>query len=177
MCRLAPEFPYPNATQDIAAAVAWARDHGAEYGGDPDTIFLWGHSAGASLVGSYIGHPEFHVVQGSGLSGAVLASGSVYEIDETNAYFADESKLDEMASLPGLLLSDVPLFVMRAELDPPQIARSSDRLNEALCDAGKCPAVFLHNPSHNHMTQVYTINTSETEISDRILAFLREYTN
>jgi triacylglycerol lipase len=175
--RLAPEFAYPNATQDVAAALAWAREHGAEYGGDPETIFLWGHSAGASLVGSYLGHPEFHFVQGSGVSGAVLASGSGYEIEETNAYFADESKLDEMASLSGLLMSDVPLFVMRAELDPPQIAQSSDRLNEALCNAGKCPAVFLQNPNHNHMTQVYTVNTSETDISERILAFLRENVN
>jgi hypothetical protein len=173
--RLAPEFAYPNATQDVASAVAWAREHGAEYGGDPDTIFLWGHSAGSSLVGSYLGHPEFHVVEGSGISGAVLASGSGYEITEANAYFADESKLDEMASLPGLLRSDVPLFVMRAELDPPRIARSSDRLNEALCNAGKCPEVFLHNPSHNHMTQVYTINTTETDISERILPFLKSH--
>ena len=54
------------------------------------------------------------------------------------------------------------------------IANSSDHLNEALCYAGKCPAVFLHNPSHNHMTQVYTINTTETDISERILAFLKE---
>lgn len=175
--RLAPEFAYPNATQDVASAIAWAREHGAEYGGDPDRIFLWGHSAGASLVGSYLGHPEFHVVDGSGISGAILGSGSGYEIEETNAYFADVSRLDEMASLPGLLKSDVPLFVMRAELDPPRIARSSDRLNEALCNAGKCPAVFLHNPNHNHMTQVYTVNTSETDISDRILAFLREHSS
>ncbi len=172
--RLAPEFAYPNATQDVAAALAWVREHGAEYGGDSETIFLWGHSAGASLVGSYLGHPEFHIVQGSGLSGAVLASGSGYEIDEANDYFADESKLDEMASLSGLLVSEVPLFVMRAELDPPRIARSSDRLKEALCNAGKCPAVFLQNPNHNHMTQVYTVNTSETDISERILAFLQE---
>jgi dienelactone hydrolase len=173
--RLAPEFVYPNASQDVASAVAWAREHGAEYGGDPETIFLWGHSAGASLVGLYVGHPDFHVTEGSGLSGAILASGSGYEITQTNNYFSDESKLDEMASLPGLLKSNVPLFVMRAELDPPGIARSSDRLNEALCNAGKCPEVFLHNPSHNHMTQVYTINTTETDISERILAFLKAH--
>jgi triacylglycerol lipase len=171
--RLAPEFVYPSASKDVASAVAWAREHGAEYGGDPETIFLWGHSAGASLVGLYVSHPEFHVTEGSGISGAVLASGSAYEITQTNDYFSDESKLDEMSSLPGLLASNVPLFVMRAELDPPRIARSNDRLNEALCNAGKCPEVFLHNPSHNHMTQVYTINTTETDISERILAFLK----
>ncbi|MEY4880229.1 MAG: hypothetical protein RJB62_1698 [Pseudomonadota bacterium] len=173
--RLAPEFAYPNATEDVASAVAWAREHGAEFGGDPNKIILWGHSAGASLVGSYLSHPEFHLAEGSGLVAAILASGGGYEITQANEYYADAAKLDEMASLPGLIESEVPLFVMRAELDPPGIAAASDRLNEALCAAGNCPEVFLHNPNHNHMSQVYTMNTTETAISERILAFLNTY--
>ena len=35
---------------DVAAAVAWAREHVADYGGDPDAIVLGGHSAGAWLA-------------------------------------------------------------------------------------------------------------------------------
>jgi acetyl esterase/lipase len=175
--RLAPEFPYPNATQDVASAVRWAREHGAEYGGDANKIFLWGHSAGGSLVGSYVSHPEFHVAPGSGLAGAILGSGQGYEIEQANAYYNDASKLGEMASLPGLLQTNVPLFVYRAEYDPDGIAQSSERLNEALCAAGKCPEVFVHNMAHNHMTQVYTINTTETDLSDRILAFLRGHSD
>lgn len=173
--RLAPEFTYPSATQDLASAIAWTRDHAAEYGGDPNQVFIWGHSAGASLVGTYIGHPEFHVAEGSGLTAAVLGAGSAYEVNETSAYFADASKLDEMESLTGIVASDVPLFVYRAEYDPPEIFEANGRLNEALCAANKCPDVFLTNASHNHMTQVYTVNTTDTDISDRILTFLREY--
>ena len=173
--RLAPEFAYPNATEDLASAIAWAREHGDEYGGDPNTIFVWGHSAGASLVGTYIGHPEFHVAEGSGLAGAVLGAGSAYEVDEPSAYFADASRLDEMQSLPGIVASDVPLFIYRAEYDPPHIFEANQRLNDALCAANKCPDVFLTNPAHNHMTQVYTVNTTETDISDRILSFLQEH--
>jgi arylformamidase len=41
---------YPVHEQDVAAAIAWVRDHIARYGGDPDTIALLGHSAGAQLV-------------------------------------------------------------------------------------------------------------------------------
>ena len=32
---------------DIAAALEWARDNIAEFGGDPDNIMIWGESAGA----------------------------------------------------------------------------------------------------------------------------------
>lgn len=35
--------------QDAARAVAWTRDHAAEFGGDPSDMFLMGHSAGAHI--------------------------------------------------------------------------------------------------------------------------------
>ncbi len=35
---------------DAAAAVAWTLDHIAEYGGNPDKVFVSGHSAGAYLT-------------------------------------------------------------------------------------------------------------------------------
>ncbi|MBX9724901.1 MAG: alpha/beta hydrolase [Candidatus Obscuribacterales bacterium] len=48
--RLAPEVQHPLQIQDIASAFAWVKKHAAEFGGDPDKIFLMGHSAGAQLV-------------------------------------------------------------------------------------------------------------------------------
>lgn len=45
--RLVPEVRYPTFLEDNAAAVRWARDNAARYGGDPDRIVLVGHSAGA----------------------------------------------------------------------------------------------------------------------------------
>jgi carboxylesterase type B len=45
--RLYPEVRFPAFVQDGAAAIRWARDHAAEYGGDPTRIVLAGHSAGA----------------------------------------------------------------------------------------------------------------------------------
>jgi acetyl esterase/lipase len=37
---------YPDFLKDGAAAIRWAQDHAAEYGGDPSRIVLAGHSAG-----------------------------------------------------------------------------------------------------------------------------------
>ena len=45
--RLYPQVRWPAFLQDNAKAVAWARAHAREYGGDPDKLFLMGHSAGA----------------------------------------------------------------------------------------------------------------------------------
>ena len=45
--RLYPETRFPGFLEDGAAAVAWARANAVRLGGDPDRIYLMGHSAGA----------------------------------------------------------------------------------------------------------------------------------
>jgi acetyl esterase/lipase len=45
-----PDTAFPGFIDDAAAAVRWARDHAAQYGGDPSRIYLLGHSAGAHLA-------------------------------------------------------------------------------------------------------------------------------
>lgn len=45
--RLAPAFRYPAYVQDAALALRWARENAAAFGGDPDRLFVVGHSAGA----------------------------------------------------------------------------------------------------------------------------------
>ncbi len=45
--RLYPATVFPAMIEDSAAAIAWTHDNIADYGGDPDNIFVAGHSAGA----------------------------------------------------------------------------------------------------------------------------------
>jgi acetyl esterase/lipase len=48
--RLSPNVRHPEHVRDVARAVAWTRKYAAEFGGDPDQLFLLGHSAGGHLV-------------------------------------------------------------------------------------------------------------------------------
>jgi dienelactone hydrolase len=53
------------AQADVACAIAWVRDHAAEYGGDPDHIVAAGHSYGGNLVlNSAIGADELATCEG-----------------------------------------------------------------------------------------------------------------
>lgn len=45
--RLYPQASYPVFLQDSAQAVAWVYKHCAAYGGDPERVYVVGHSAGA----------------------------------------------------------------------------------------------------------------------------------
>lgn len=48
--RLYPEVRFPGFVEDGAAAVAWARRHAPQFGGDPRRLFVMGHSAGAHIA-------------------------------------------------------------------------------------------------------------------------------
>lgn len=48
--RLSPAAKHPEPVQDLARAVGWVHDNVAKHGGDPEQIYLTGHSAGAQLV-------------------------------------------------------------------------------------------------------------------------------
>ena len=48
--RLVPGVRFPAFIEDGALAVRWARDHAAQYGGDPRRITLAGHSAGSYIA-------------------------------------------------------------------------------------------------------------------------------
>jgi acetyl esterase/lipase len=44
--RLAPDHAFPTFVEDAASAVRWAHDHAEYYGGDPNRIYVSGHSTG-----------------------------------------------------------------------------------------------------------------------------------
>lgn len=48
--RLSPAVTMPEHVVDVKRAIAWIREHGAEYGADPDRIVITGGSAGGHLV-------------------------------------------------------------------------------------------------------------------------------
>ncbi len=48
--RLYPEVRFPGFIEDGAQAVAWTKQNIARYGGDPDRLYLAGHSAGGHIA-------------------------------------------------------------------------------------------------------------------------------
>jgi acetyl esterase/lipase len=48
--RLQPQVSWHEQVDDVAHAVAWVHDNIASYGGNPERIFVSGHSAGAQLA-------------------------------------------------------------------------------------------------------------------------------
>ena len=73
--RLAPEFPFPAAVDDVLAAVAWVRAHAADYGVDPEEIGAIGESAGGHLAAMLAVLGRDSLDTGSRIAAAVAWSG------------------------------------------------------------------------------------------------------
>ena len=176
--RLAPQNPWPAAQQDLGAALVWVRQNIAARGGDPSRIYLMGHSAGAAHVAQYVGHPQFHVVPGGGIAGAIMVSGLFdHASAEVNpplqAYFGREASVYAARSaLPGMAASRLPMLLAYAELDPSDFHRQAGQARAVLCEAKRCPPL-LQLRGHSHMSEVYAINTPDTALTDAIKRFVR----
>jgi len=76
--RLYPQVRFPAFVEDATAAVAWARQHAAEFGGDPQRLFIAGHSAGAhivSLLGTDARYLAAHGMRPRDLGGVIGIAG------------------------------------------------------------------------------------------------------
>jgi acetyl esterase/lipase len=170
--RLAPKHVWPAAHEDLAAAVRWVQANIAQHGGDPDRLVLWGTSAGADLIAGYLAYPQFHGPKGHGVKAAIMSSG--FYVKGAPAYFGnDPAEREQRASTEGLKKVTIPLFVSHTEVDLPTSIEQADALNKALCDAGRCP-IYAVFKDHGHLSQAYSVGTTDTSVSGPILEVLRK---
>jgi acetyl esterase/lipase len=177
--RLAPQSPWPAAAEDLSAAMRWVADNIASRGGEPARLYVMGHSAGAAHVATYASHPEFWRSTGSPLAGVILVSG-LYDLTGMppdagpSAYYGrDPALYAERSSVAGLTHTKTPIMIATAELDPPMFKQQLDLLQASLCKSERGCARSLTLPQHSHMSEMYSINTSDDRLTRQILEFVK----
>ena len=81
--RFVPNVTIKETARDIAKSVRWVHDHAQEYGGDPNTIYVMGHSAGAqlaALVCTDDRYPRGEKLSLSIIEGCVPVDGDTYDV-------------------------------------------------------------------------------------------------
>jgi acetyl esterase/lipase len=81
--RLLPQVEMLTIFRDVAKALGWVHQHIGEYGGDPNRIFVMGHSAGAQLAALLCTDERYLQAEGvpfSALKGCVPVDGDTYDI-------------------------------------------------------------------------------------------------
>ena len=175
--RLAPEHPWPAGADDIREVVRWIRENAVEHGGDPNRIFLMGHSAGAAHVATYAFNEKLQLDAGNdGVVGAILLSGTFGEGSEASmrAYYGEDRALwAKRLPINNVEGRRIPLFIINAEYDRTSMAQESITLIHAICERDdRCPD-HKQIPGHNHYSMMYHFNTADDSIAADILEFIR----
>jgi acetyl esterase/lipase len=156
--RLLPEATIKEMAGDLAKALRWVHDHAGEYGGDPDRIFVMGHSAGAQLAALIC--TDLHYLEAEGLSpsilkGCVPVDGDTYDVpmqiaavsDRTAAIyrrkFGDEERQKDLSPVTHVAKDKgIPPFLILHVADHPETGGQSQRLAKALKEAGVSATTF-----------------------------------
>ncbi len=125
--RLYPKISCPAYIEDATAAVAWIFKNIQKYGGNPDLIFVSGHSAGGYLT-SMIGLDKkwlaHHKIDANRIVGLIPFSGHTithFTVREERGISGEQPIIDEFA----------PLFHVRSDA-PPLVLITGDRNFELL---------------------------------------------
>lgn len=187
--RLGPRHHWPAGAEDVSAVLRWARAHVAEHGGDREHIVLAGESAGAAHVAAATLIKRFHPDEGLCIAGAFLASG-VYNLElellardqfgiatpdpRNEAYFGtDFARYRAMSTVELVNAAPFPLAITYAELDPIQMQAQAGELFARLVTChGFQPRIAVIR-GHNHLSQVYSINSGDEALAGPLLDFVR----
>ena len=121
--RLAPKNIYPDYIHDSVSAISWVYQHIAQYGGNPDQIFVMGHSAGAFNAVTAVDDERFwkdSLVPSTAIKGVIgLAGPYSYDFREYDSKIAFPTDLKPEDIMPdSRVRSDAPPhYLLTAEKD------------------------------------------------------------
>ncbi len=178
--RLAPDVCHPAPAQDLARAYAWTCKHIGSYGGNPDRLFLCGHSAGghsASLVGT---DETFLAAEGLGFEHVrgVIAISGVYKI-HWNVTLARLGfvfrNTDRRAASPfwNIKTGCPPFLVLHASKELWTLSSQAYQFHQKLLRYN-CKSSILMAPGDDHNTIIRTLSLPTSIHGDAILNFIHK---
>jgi acetyl esterase/lipase len=186
--RLEPEVGWKDEVDDVAQATAWVHFHIAEYGGDPQRVFVGGHSAGAQLA-ARIGLDPLPLAKyglsPSNLCGVISISGAGLDLTDIKTYkqgapvdyyekrFGKDYKVWRKASPVTYAQPGAPPFlILYAGGENKGLPRQAQRLSEVLSKKGIENHVVVV-PGQGHARIVLTLSRPDKTAGPAMLDFIR----
>ena len=153
----------------VRRAIAWVRENAASFRGDPERLYLSGHSSGAHLAAAALTMLPRGTVQGAllvsgmyDLKGPRLSSRSSYVKfdDATEEVLSPQRHIDKIST---------PLIVAYASLDTPEFQRQSLEFAAVLKAAGKA-VELIRGDNYNHFEFIETLGNPYGQLGHAGLA-------
>jgi acetyl esterase/lipase len=181
--RLSPGVSHPAHIQDAAAAFAWVKRHIASYGGNPDQVFVIGHSAGAYLAAllaldrTYLAPHRFSP---DDIRGVVPVS-AFYWVErpgvapdrDKRVWGDDPRKWVEASPAHRIRAGAPPLLVLYADGDEEWRRQQNTEMAAALAAAGNEQIQLAKIAGRTHLTIWSKIADDGDAVAARIIEFVR----
>jgi arylformamidase len=171
---LIPSVDMDELVRQCRASVAWVHAHAASFGGDPERLFVSGHSAGGHLVAmlmtadwSALGLPRDVIRGACGISG-------LYDLDPIRLCYLN----DTLGLTPDAARRNSPIYLTPAVAAPLLLpvggleGREYHRQSETLAAVWRkqgTPCEVLDLPDAHHFSIVSQLEDPESAVSAAIL--------
>jgi acetyl esterase/lipase len=185
--RLLPEATIKQMAEDVAKAIRWVHDHARDYGGDPDTLIVAGHSAGAQLAALVCTDDRYLKAEGLSLSvikACVPVDGDTYDVPlqirtvedrRAKIYrikFGDEKMQKDLSPVTHVAKGKgIGPFLILHVADHPETRLQSERLVKALREAGISARAYPAE-GKNHTTLNNDLGVPDDRPTQELFAFL-----
>jgi len=156
---LSPKAGYKDMAMAAATSVQWVQAHIADYGGDPNKIYVSGHSAGGHLA-ALIGLDDHYFkalgMQTNPIKGLILIDAAgldMYNYLQAGDYGQDDTYLQTFSKDPKAWKDATPLYHIHPGMPPmllfqggrtyPSISRSNEKFVAALHKIDVHPAYYI----------------------------------
>lgn len=185
--RFVPNVTIKEMAGDIARSIRWVHGHIREYGGDPDTLFVAGHSAGAQLAALVSTDERYLKAEGLPLSiikGCVPVDGDTYDVPlqidtveqrRKDIYawkFGDLEQQKDLSPVTHVAKGkNIPPVLILHVADHPETKAQSLRLAKALSDAG-CSAKTFGEEGTDHVALNANLGKADDKPTKALFEFL-----
>jgi arylformamidase len=173
---LAPDFGslktvrLPQMVEACRAAVAWTVRNAKSFGGDPNRVFLAGHSAGAHLAACVLATDwTGHGLPRDAIKGGFVMSGmyDLYPVllsSRSSYLHLAPDEIVEFSPIRHLHRITCPIAVVSADQDSPEFKRQSNVFCDALAGMGRLASRTVAFNA-NHFQEAERLADPDTDVS------------
>lgn len=172
---LAPEVKYPAFVEDTAAAINWVKRNIAQYGGNPERIFVVGHSAGAYNAVMVF---ALNKVNANDVRGVIGLAGPYDFLPLTDpklqAIFAPAKPLKTMLPIHYAAQKFPPMLLMAGDKDADVSPKNTSNFAAKLKKSGNMvEAVYLPDLDHIDIITALSTPLKNKSVLDPLFAFIK----
>ena len=174
--RLTPASHYPDQPDDAKAIVTWIYQHIAKYGGNPNAIYVSGHSAGAILaaeIGVDLAWMDTAKVPRSALRGIVPISGSYDLRNAKRKEYLPTPEDEEKASALLHVNAPAPFALVVYGSQEERLKEPSAALVKAI-EAKGSKAQTLNLEGKDHAGAVWELSDANSTLTQAMLGMIKK---